>query len=518
MSTSLPPLPHLPHWTGPAPGGPGCAGEAGGPRRDPPPFPDFAGARKVHLIGVGGTGMGAFAGMLKRAGYEVSGSDEKVYPPMSDTLAGWGIDVREPYSPDNIPSDVDVVVVGNVCRPDNPEAARVREAGLPAASMAASLAGLFLEGRHSVVVAGTHGKTTTSSLLGATLAHAGRDPGVFVGGVVRDFGGPFRLGEGGVFVVEGDEYDSAYFDKGPKLYHYQARSAVLTNVEFDHADIYADLAQVRYAFARFVAMIPPDGLLAYCVDDPGAREVAETHATCRLSPYGLGEGAAVTAGDVRWSGGGVEFELRAQGAPVARVRSPLTGEHNLRNTLGVAALALERGLSGEEVAAGVEAYLGVAKRQQVVGEVGGVTVVDDFAHHPTAVRETLKALRKRYAGRRLLVAFEAKSNTSRMRVFHDAYAEALSEADAAVIARPFIKVDRIPEDQRLDVGALAADVGRGGTEAVLIPDVADIADWLVARARPGDVVVGLSGSAFGGLHGQVVRKLQTRHDETQGAL
>ncbi len=469
--------------------------------------------------------MGTFAGMLRQAGYQVTGSDEKVYPPMSDTLAGWGIDVREPYSPDNVPAEVDVVVVGNVCRPDNPEAAYVREAGLPSASMAASLAGLFLADGHCVVVAGTHGKTTTSSLLGATLVHAGRDPGVFVGGVVRDFGGPFRLpsAPGGPFVVEGDEYDSAYFDKGPKLFHYPARSAILTNVEFDHADIYSSLAQVEYAFARFVAMIPAGGLLCYCIDDPGARRIAETHATCQLRSYGLDAngGTDVTAVDVQWSGGGVEFDLVSDGVRIGRLRSPLTGEHNLRNTLGVAALALgddpELALSAAEIGAGVEAYLGVAKRQQVVGEVDGITVVDDFAHHPTAVRETLKALRKRYPGRRLLVAFEAKSNTSRMNVFHDAYTEALSEADAAVIARPFVKVDRIPPDQRLDVSALADDVRRRGTEAVLIPDPEDIATWMAERAESGDVVVGLSGSAFGGLHAKVVAKLTARHAEIQGA-
>lgn len=517
MSKAPPALPELPNWVGPAPGGPGQAGEPGGPRRDPPPFPDFAAARKVHLIGVGGTGMGAFAGMLQRAGYEVTGADDKVYPPMSDTLEGWGIDVRQPYSPDNIPADVDVVVVGNVCRPDNPEAAYVREAGLPSASMAASLAGLFLAGRHSVVVAGTHGKTTTTSLLGATLAHAGRDPGAFVGGVVKDFGGPFRLPSTptGPFIVEGDEYDSAYFDKGPKLFHYQARSAILTNVEFDHADIYADLAQVEYAFARFVAMIPTDGLLVYCVDDPGARGIARTHATCRTRSYGLGEGADVTAEDVRWTGGGVQFELVVDGRRAGGIASPLTGEHNLLNTLGVAALALgydpQQALSVDELAAGIAGYIGVAKRQQVVGEVGGITVVDDFAHHPTAVRETLRALRRRYPGRRLLVAFEAKSNTSRMNVFHDAYTEALSQADAAIIARPFIKQDSIPPDKRLDVAALAEDVRRAGVPALLIPDVDEIADWLADEAQPGDVIVGLSGSAFGGLHAKVVAKLADRH-------
>ena len=507
MGTGLPPLPPLPAWEGATPGGPGCAGEPGGPPRDPPPLPDLSGARSFHVIGVGGTGMGTFAGMLKAAGYAVTGSDEAVYPPMSDLLAGWGIEVREPYHADNLPAGCDVFVIGNVCRRDNPEAAEVRERGLPAVSFPAALAGLFLQGRHSVVVAGTHGKTTTASLLGHALVTAGKDPGILVGGLSADLGGSFRLGAGPVFVVEGDEYDSAYFDKGPKLFHYQARSAILTNVEFDHADIYADLAQVEYAFARFVAMIPEDGIVCYCSDDPGARRVARTHARCRLRSYGLSEDADVRAADVAWPDGGAAFDLVADGRRLARVRSPLTGLHNLRNALGVAACALDLGLSPDEVAAGVAAFSGVAKRQTVVGEAAGVTVVDDFAHHPTAVRETLAALRLRYPAARLLVAFEAKSNTSRMNVFHDAYVEALGRADLVVIARPYVKRDAIPKHRRLDVEALAADLRSRGVQAHLIPDADDIASFLADAARPGDVVAGLSGSAFSGLHRKALQRL-----------
>jgi len=448
--------------------------------------------------------------MLKAAGYAVTGSDEHVYPPMSDLLAAWGIEVREPYRAENLPEAADVFVIGNVCRRENPEAAAVRERGLPAVSLPAALAGLFLEGRHSVVVAGTHGKTTTASLLGRVLVDAGLDPGVLVGGVVRDFGGSFRLGDGPHFVVEGDEYDSAYFDKGPKLFHYRARSAILTNVEFDHADIYDNLRQVEYAFARFAAQLPDDGVLCYCADDPGARRAARTHAHCRLRSYGTGAGAAVTAGDVAWADGGVRFDLVVDGAARVRLESPLTGEHNLRNTLGMAACALELGVAPEALRAGISSYLGVAKRQEVVGRAAGVTVVDDFAHHPTAVRETLRGLKLRYPGARLLVAFEAKSNTSRMNVFHDAYVEALSLADVAVIARPYRKKDTIPADKRLDAGLLAEDLVRAGTDARLIPDVDEIARFLAEAAADGDVVAGLSGSAFSGLHEKVVEALRAR--------
>jgi len=450
--------------------------------------------------------------MLKAAGFAVSGSDEHVYPPMSDLLAAWGIRIREPYRAENLPDEADVFVIGNVCRRDNPEAAAVRERGLPAVSLPAALAGVFLAGRHPVVVAGTHGKTTTASLLGRVLVDAGLDPGVLVGGVVRDFEGSFRLGEGPHFVVEGDEYDSAYFDKGPKLFHYGARSAILTNVEFDHADIYADLRQVEYAFSRFVAMIPEDGLLCYCADDPGARRVAENHARCQLLGYGLGDGAAVRAAAVSWAGGGVTFDLLVDGAVVGRVESPLTGEHNLRNTLGATACALDLGVSPDALRAGIAGYQGVAKRQDVVGRAGGVTVVDDFAHHPTAVRETLRGLSLRYPEARLLVAFEAKSNTSRMNVFHDAYVEALGLADLVVIARPYRKKDTIPPDKRLDAAALAEDLRRGGTDAHLIPEVDEIAGFLARVAAPGDVVAGLSGSAFSGLHDKVLDALRAREE------
>jgi len=456
--------------------------------------------------------MGTFAGMLKAAGYAVTGSDNQVYPPMSDLLAAWGIDVREPYSPDNLPDQTDVFVIGNVCRRDNPEAAAVRERGLPAVSFPAALGGLFLERRHPVVVAGTHGKTTTASVLGRVLVDAGLDPGILVGGMVRDFGGSFRLGEGDVFVVEGDEYDSAYFDKGPKLFHYPARSAILTNVEFDHADIYDNLRQVEYAFGRFVAMLPDDGLLCYCADDPGASEVARAHAGCRLVGYGLGADAEVRADGVVFEAGGVAFDLLVGGRAHGRIRSPLTGEHNLRNTLGVAACALDLGLSAEDIASGLRGYLGVKKRQEVVGEAAGVTVVDDFAHHPTAVRETLRALRLRYPGRRLLVAYEAKSNSSRMNVFHARYVEALSLADVAVIARPYRKKDSIPPERRLDVSALVEDLRQRGTDTHLIPEVDAIADFLVEAAGSGDVIVGISGSAFGGLHAKTLERLAASGD------
>ncbi|MDY0061205.1 MAG: UDP-N-acetylmuramate--L-alanine ligase [Myxococcota bacterium] len=467
---------------------------------------------RVHLVGICGTGMGTLAGMLAARGLHVTGSDENVYPPMSTQLQRWGIPILEGFAAENLTPErlggvPDLVIIGNVCRRTNPECVAVEQSGLPYMSMPRAVARCFLDGRTSIVVAGTHGKTTTTALTGHLLAAAGLDPGVLVGGVVLDFGGSYRLGQGAPFVVEGDEYDSAYFDKGPKFLHYQPQIAVLTAVEFDHADIFADDQAIDRAFAAFLALLPPTGALFVCGDEPRAEGLAKAHARCPVVTYGLGPTAALRAVDVRFDETGVRFRLLRQGEELGEVRSPLAGEHNLRNTLGSLGVLLHQGASLAQIQAGLSSFRGIRKRQEVIGEQRGVLVIDDFAHHPTAVRETLRAIRRRYPDRRIWAVFEAKSNTSRLNVFQGEYTRAFDEADQVIIARPYIKKDSIPPERRLDPGELAAQIAARGVPARLIPDVPDIIRTLVAEAQPGDLVLGMSGSSFGGLHPRLVQAL-----------
>jgi UDP-N-acetylmuramate: L-alanyl-gamma-D-glutamyl-meso-diaminopimelate ligase len=459
---------------------------------------DWKQVRRVHLIGVAGTGMGSFAGMLKAAGYEVTGSDENVYPPMSTQLERWGIEVLQGYRPENLDrARPDVVVVGNVVRAVNPEATAMRERGLPHVSFPAALGELFIGPRHGVVVVGTHGKTTTSALMGFVLHHAGRDPSFLVGGVTRDFDSNFRLGRGEAFVVEGDEYDTAYFDKGPKFLHYRPRTAIFTSCELDHADIYRDEAHYRSAFARFVDVLPPDGFLASCATWESVLEISRK-ARCPVETYSVERPADWEARGLVLGPDGARFRLFRGGRDLGPVRLAVGGAHNVENALGVAAAAFRLGLSFEEVAAGLEAFRGVKRRQEVRGVEGGVTVVDDFAHHPTAVDRTLAAIQGSYPGARLLVAFEPRSNTSPRNLHQEEYARSFGSARAVWLLRP-AATDRVPESERLDVDRLAADVTARGVPAAARATVEEIVDDVAAQARPGDVVVAMSNGAFGGI-------------------
>ncbi len=456
-------------------------------------------ARRIHLVGVAGTGMGAFAGMLNAAGYEVTGSDQNVFPPMSDMLAAWGIPVLTPYAPGNLDAArPDLVVIGNVIRRVNPEAAEVRARRLPQTSFPAALGSFFLRERHPVVVVGTHGKTTTSALVGHVLAAAGRDPSFLVGGVTRNYGANYRLGRGPHFAIEGDEYDTAYFDKGPKFLHYRPRTAILTSVELDHADIYRDLAHYESAFERFVRLLPADGLLAVSAAYPNAVRIA------RASPARVVIYAAAPAAPAEYAAralvlgpDGARFEVVERGRPLGTVCLPVGGAHNVENALGVVAAARSLGLSLDEIHRGLATFQGVRRRQEVRAEVGGVTVVDDFAHHPTAVRETIAAVRARFPGRRLWAVFEPRSNTSRRNLHQNDYARAFAGA-----ARVSLKIpephDKVPADQRLDVTALTAALRAQGIEAAAAEAVDALVTEVAGAARPGDVILAMSNGPFGG--------------------
>lgn len=465
-------------------------------------------ARRVHLLGVGGTGMGAFAYLLQQAGYEVTGSDQNLYPPMSEMLERWGIPALSPYDPANLDrARPDLVVVGNVIRRDNPEATAVRERGIPQVSFPQALGDLFLESRHAIVIAGTHGKTTTSSMVAHLLDAAGRDPSFLVGGVLGNFGTSARLGQGEDFVVEGDEYDTAYFDKGPKFLHYRPRTLIFTSCEFDHADIYRDTAHYESAFERLMEILPADGLVLACATTEAPPRIAR-QARCRVETYSAAPGvdADWTAEILSTDEAGTRFRIRRQGEALLEASLPMGGRHNVENALSAFAACLSRGADPRKLTDGLAGFRGVRRRQEVRGEVQGIRVIDDFAHHPTAVVETIAAVRATHPGRRLVAAFEPRSNTSRRSIHQEAYASSFDRADRVLIQSP-LPHDRVPESERLDAEALCARIRERGIFATAHESADEILEALVEECRPGDVVLVMSNGSFGGLIDRLLRSL-----------
>ena len=473
--------------------------------RPDPPDPDAL--ESVYLIGICGTGMGALAGLFKKAGCTVRGADSGVYPPMSTHLADLGITVHEGYDPAHLDPPPDLVVVGNACRPTHDEATYAREHGLPQLSFPEALAHYFLPERRSIVVAGTHGKTTTTGLLVHTLQSADADPGFLVGGIMQNTGASYALGSSQPFVVEGDEYDSAYFDKQPKFMHYAPEKALVTSLEFDHADIYADEDAYRLAFERFAgAMDARDGVLGLCGDDPAVAALAR-HTDARVRTYGLGAENDISARDIEVTAEGQRFTLTMGGIPRGEFFLPMHGDHNLQNALGVALIAFSEGCSPDQIADGFASFEGMKRRQEIRGTVGGVTVVDDFAHHPTAVRKTLQAARQRWPKRRLVAIFEPRSNTSRRPIFQSDYAEAFDAADRVFLKAPPIRHNDDP-DKMLDVEAVAAAITERGPDAHVHAEVDDLHDALLDTLRPGDVALIMSNGGFGGLHERLIDALK----------
>jgi UDP-N-acetylmuramate: L-alanyl-gamma-D-glutamyl-meso-diaminopimelate ligase len=464
----------------------------------------------VHLIAACGVGMSALAGLLRAAGHRVTGSDENVYPPASTLLEALGIPVLAGWDAARL-DGADLVVCGNAVRRTNPEAEAAAARGLRVVSMPAALAELFLAGRTPLVVAGTHGKTTSAAMLAWVLSRCGHDPGFLIGGVPRGVERSFAVGRAPWFVVEGDEYDSAYFDKGPKFLHYRPAMLLLTAIEFDHADIYRDLEHVKGAFAQLLAILPHDAPLVACGDFPHLRAVvAASGATSRsrLHWFGTGGDNAWQVDDLGDDGTATHFAVRERGGIVCRVRLRTPGAINARNALGVLLLARETGISWEDGAAALAEFQGVRRRHEVVGEGRGATVIDDFAHHPTAVAGTLAATRLRYPGRRLRAVFEPRSNTSRRRVFEAEFVDALALADEVVLAEVFAKTsDPIPPDERLRPEIVVRELAARGVAARSFAEVPAIRDYLLDSVRPGDVIVVMSNGAFGGLPGLVAAGL-----------
>lgn len=455
---------------------------------------------RFHFTGICGTAMGAVAAAMKQRGFTITGSDANVYPPMSDFLRGQGIPIAEGYREENIPADTDVVIIGNAISRGNPEAEAALDRKLLYHSLPEVLKEFFLRGKRNFVVSGTHGKTTTSSMLAWLLRHAGRDPGFMIGGLPKNLGCGAVFTDSGFNVLEGDEYDTAFFDKRSKFLHYLPECVVINNIEFDHADIYQSLDEIKLTFRRLLNIVPRSGMAFVNGDDPNSVEVA-AGAPCPVTTVGMSESCGLRITEVSYERdrssfklGGVAYSLR------------MNGEFNVRNAAMAAAAATFAGLSSEEIRAGLEAFDGVARRQELRGEANGIKVVDDFAHHPTAIRLAVESLRQAYPGSRLWVLFEPRSNTTRRAVFQTELAEALALADSAVVAA-MTDLHKIPENDRLDPERLCADITRLGGSASYLDDVDAIVAHVKKHARPGDLVAVLSNGGFGGIHRKLLESL-----------
>ena len=467
---------------------------------------------RVHITGICGTAMAALAGMLKDAGHIVTGSDANFYPPMSTFLTALEIPVVMGYRAENLVHRPDVVVMGNVARQDNPEAVSARAQGLEIISLPQAIQRFFLADRLSVVLAGTHGKTTLTSMTAWILLDAGLEPSYMVGGIPLNTGTNYRISGGRHFVIEGDEYDTAYFDKQPKFLHYKPYFAAITSVEFDHADIYRDLDHVKEAFRKFTDLIPAEGALTVCSGFPEALDVVKD-AACPVQVYGTRGDEEWTATNIIWRPGATDFRLvrrlpTGRHKAVADVHLPLTGLHNIQNSMAALLLARECGVPLARGAEALSRFRGIMKRQQVLGEARGVLVLDDFAHHPTAVQRTLEGLRAGYQPGRLLAAYHFESNTSRRRIFEQEYMDALACADRVYLSQPLVKNDDLSDGEYLDPHAVAAALRDRGIPARVYPEVETMADAIVSDASSGDLFVGMSGRDFDGLHHKVLARLE----------
>jgi UDP-N-acetylmuramate: L-alanyl-gamma-D-glutamyl-meso-diaminopimelate ligase len=466
----------------------------------------------IHMMAICGTGMSAVAGLLKDAGYHVTGSDQNVYPPISDQLKKLNIPTMEGFRRENLTPRPDLVVVGNVISKNNPEAAALLESDIPYDSYPGILQRLFLEQRHSIVIAGTHGKTTSSTLMAYVLDQYGLDPSFMVGGIPRNFPNNYKLGQGSHFVIEGDEYDTAFFDKGPKFLHYAPKTIMLTSIEYDHADIYPNLESIRQAFRQLIALLPENGCLAACIDQPEVAKILTGVSSGRIIPYGLGPGAEVTARNISYSPSGVDFDLiiAGQSAGHRRLHSPLPGRHNLLNLLGVCALVWSLNLPLQTLADCLPGFGGVKRRQELLADTHGVRVIDDFAHHPTAIAETIMAIRSQYPARRIWAIFEPRSNTTRRSVFQRDFVEAFTHENIKVILAGVDNPQKVPEDIRLKPETVIADLQARHIDARFIATIAEIVDYLATAVTPGDILLFMSNGHFGGLPQKTIAMLESR--------
>ena len=472
-----------------------------------------------HLIGICGTAMASLAGMLQARGHRVTGSDENVYPPMSEMLKSLGITVMLGYKPEHLRPAPDCVVIGNALSRGNPEVEETLNRRLVYRSQAEVVKEEFIRGRRSLVVAGTHGKTTTSSIATWVLERGRLNPSFLVGGVVQNFGTSFRVTDSDYFIIEGDEYDTAYFDKGPKFMHYLPEIAIVANIEFDHADIYPNLDSIKLAFRRLMNLIPSNGRLVAGWDSPAVREVVAEMGDklhTRLETFGTCPDARWQARDIAYAAGDVtRFRVFRDGEEWGEFETPLIGDFNVRNCLSVVVAAEAWGVSREEITDALKTFQSVKRRMQVRGRERGVTVIDDFAHHPTAVRETLTALRGRYKDGRLVAVFEPRSATSRLAVFQDEYAEAFRAADHIVISTVFARERGSIYGQLLDTDALVRDINERGRPAFCLDGADSIVAHLAPQLREGDVVAVMSNGGFDRIHEKLLEALRASGEKAE---
>ena len=474
--------------------------------------------QRVHFVAIGGSGMGSLACLLRARGIEVTGSDDALYPPMSTALERWKIPVHDGFRAEHVlEAKPDLVVIGNAVRPENPEARAALDEGLNCRSFPDALYELAMQARHSVVISGTHGKTTTTALVGQLLLATGRDPSLLVGGYALDFDGSFREGQGAHFVVEGDEYDTAFFDKTPKFLHYHPRTLVVTSVDFDHADIYRDLEHVKSAFRTLVSRMPTDGTIVAAARHEGVRDVIRD-APCPVLTYGVGErceGMDFQARSLQAGPAGSDFELWRGGEPTGLARTPLYGPEGVENSLAALATCTALGIPEDESRAALPGFRGVKRRMEVLGEAAGFTVVDDFAHHPRAVRATLGAARARFPGRPIVALFEPRTNTSRRAIFQEDYATAFADADHlylhAVAETPLYSATG-PVTERLDTTTLAREVTLRGTPAAALSGIEALVARSLENLPPQAVLLVMSNGDFGGIHRRLLAALEALPD------
>ena len=462
--------------------------------------------QKIYLIGICGTAMASLAGMLREKGYGVSGSDSDVYPPMSDFLARLEIPVFKGFNAENIQkTKPDLVVIGNALSRGNVEIEYVLDSGLRYASMAETVKELFIRGKQSIVVAGTHGKTTTTAMLAWILEVAGRKPSFLVGGIAENFGSSFQLRDGPDFVIEGDEYDTAFFDKGPKFLHYLPRIALLKNIEFDHADIYADLEAIKTAFRRLINIVPRSGLIVAGIDSPVVTELIPA-AFSRVATAGLGTGEW-QAVNIKTTADGMDFEILRSDSNTGSFAIPLPGTFNVQNALGAIIVARDLGIPDEVIRRALSTFKSVKRRLEIRGEVNGIVVYDDFAHHPTAVQETLRAVRERHPHARVWAVFEPRSQTCRRKIFEPAFIQSFDPADVILIARVY-GASHLAPAETLSPDRVAEGIRARGKRAFTFASTAEIVSLVASEARPGDHVVIMSNGGFDNIHVKLLERLR----------
>ena len=461
--------------------------------------------KSIYLIAICGTGMASLAGLLQKSGYQVTGSDANIYPPMSTLLKSSGIDIKPGYQRKNITGNIDQVIIGNAVTKDNPEVLAVQEKGIPYISFPEAINKFYLKNQKSLVITGTHGKTTTTALLSWILHSAKRKPGFMVGGWMKNFDGNHAISEGEFFVSEGDEYDTAFFDKGPKFLHYSPFASILTGIEFDHADIYRDLEHVKDSFQKFVKIIHPSGFLLAAFSDKNVKDVL-ANAPCQVETYGFSSSADWVIDGYKFEDGKGHFTLIHQSVKIANFHLPMIGRHNIENATSVAVMSLKLGLTTEEIQKGFQTFKGIKRRQEVVGVKNGVTIIDDFAHHPTAIKLTLEAVKEAFPNQRIWAIFEPRSATCKRKFFEDRLPKSFSPADQVIISDLYAP-DKIDPKDRLNPELVVEQIKSDGGNAYFIPDTEALVEKLAIECRPKDVLLIMSSGGFSGIHQKLFARL-----------